>query len=148
MMHDASHYALFLNSRYNNYASILWNSLSTWNHNVWLYHHVLYHHSFTSTAKDPDIHHYMPMYSKALSSKSLELPLWMYPVLSYTIPGMVYGQGLIAYLVQGTMFGYVFQKELRIPRFKYSLFDMCLIVFRFFSLSYGFQLSDFSYGGM
>jgi hypothetical protein len=39
---------------------------STWNYNVWLYHHVLYHHSFMSKEQDPDIHNYMPLYSKSL----------------------------------------------------------------------------------
>ena len=49
VMYDASHYAFFTNPGMNNHASKLWNAFSSWSHNMWFYHHILSHHSFTNT---------------------------------------------------------------------------------------------------
>ena len=54
ILHDSSHYALFLDSNKNNRASTLSNSWMLWNHTVWFFHHVFYHHSFTGSSIDPD----------------------------------------------------------------------------------------------
>ena len=90
VMHDESHYALFHELTYNNCASFLWNSLSIWNHNLWFYHHVLYHHSFTNTIKDLDIHHVMPLFRKHASQKRGLLPAVSYPLIAFAIPGACY----------------------------------------------------------
>ena len=122
VMHDASHYALFYTPRYNNYASMFWNSFSLWNHSMWLYHHVFYHHSFTNTINDSDIYHIMPLFRKHHSQKQGWLPPYLYPLVAFTIPGAFYGQALM-YMFLGTLMGIVFVSPLKVPMNCYSLLD-------------------------
>ena len=129
IMHDASHYALFKSPKFNNYASRIWNAFSTWNHNLWFYHHVLYHHSFTNTIKDADIYHIMPLFRKHSSQKQGWLPPFLYPLVAFTIPGAFFGQALM-YAILGSFFGVVFVSDLKIPRNNYSRLDCCLMLSR------------------
>ena len=54
LSHDGSHYAISTNPIVNNVISKLANSWFLWNHSLWFYHHVYYHHSFTGNRNDPD----------------------------------------------------------------------------------------------
>ena len=114
---------------YNNEAYFLWNSLSIWNHSLWFYHHVLCHHSFTNTIKDPDIYHIMPLFRKHASQKKGLLPAVLYPLIAFTIPGAFYGQALM-YLILGTFFGILFVSPIRVPRNNYSMYDFLVPAIR------------------
>jgi len=54
LLHDGSHYAISTNPKVNNFISKIANSWFLWNHSLWFYHHVYYHHSFTGGKNDPD----------------------------------------------------------------------------------------------
>jgi hypothetical protein len=54
LLHDGSHYAISTNPKVNNFISKIANSWFLWNHSLWFYHHVYYHHSFTGNKNDPD----------------------------------------------------------------------------------------------
>ena len=64
-MHDAARYAFFKSPKLNKYVSKIWNAFSTRSHASWLYHHVLFHHSFTNTARGADIYHFIPFFQEA-----------------------------------------------------------------------------------
>ena len=126
VMHDASHYAFFKSPKLNNYASKIWNAFSTWNHNLWLYHHVLFHHSFTNTARDADIYHFTPFFRKHTSqAQGYVLPL-LYPL---AIPGSFLGQAL-HYAILGNICGVMFCSTLKVPKNNYSLLDLSIMLLR------------------
>ena len=54
LLHDSSHYAISLNSKYNNIIGNIVQSWMLWNQRLWFYHHVYAHHSFTGSDLDPD----------------------------------------------------------------------------------------------
>jgi linoleoyl-CoA desaturase len=54
VLHDGSHYAISTMPNINNVLSKITNSWFLWNHTIWFYHHVYYHHSFTGGHNDPD----------------------------------------------------------------------------------------------
>jgi linoleoyl-CoA desaturase len=54
LLHDASHYAISTNPIVNNVISKLANSWVLWNHSIWFYQHIYYHHSFTGSKNDTD----------------------------------------------------------------------------------------------
>ena len=54
VMHNASHFAISTHENTNNILNKIWNSWGLWNHKIWFYHHVYYHHSFTGLENDPD----------------------------------------------------------------------------------------------
>ena len=65
VMHDGSHYGISIYPNINNSLSKIWNNIMLLNHNMWFYHHVYNHHSFTSIEKkDPDIYHFYPFMTK------------------------------------------------------------------------------------
>lgn len=117
VMHDASHYGLFVSPKYNEIASQIWNNFGLWNDTIWFYHHVLHHHSFTGTDKDPDTYHYRPFYRKNSTDRVLKLNPMLYPLLFFIFPGFYYGQG-IAYFI-GAMKGKLF--KINIPKNMYTL---------------------------
>ena len=82
VLHDASHYAISTNPLINNAISKITNSWIGWNHALWLYHHVYYHHTYTGTQMDPDQELY------AASSVSSML------ITHGLFPGQTLGQGL------------------------------------------------------
>jgi linoleoyl-CoA desaturase len=54
VLHDGSHYAISNTPQINNAMSKIANSWFLWNHSLWFYHHIYYHHSFTGGDSDPD----------------------------------------------------------------------------------------------
>ena len=132
VMHDASHYAYFRKARANNYVSIIWNSFASWNHTSWFYHHVLYHHSFTSSDKDPDVYHLVPYYRKKATQRQCYFPLCLFPIIVFTIPGLFYDQAF-AYFVIGPIFGTVLLSPLKMPRFNYSAVELAILSLRFYT---------------
>jgi hypothetical protein len=64
-MHTASHGGLSHNPMINESFSIFWNSWTLWNHWLWMQHHCIAHHSYTSIyKKDPDVVHWLPLLRK------------------------------------------------------------------------------------
>ena len=54
LLHDGSHYAISTNAKLNNIVSTISNSWILWNHSLWFYQHIYYHHSFTGSKNDTD----------------------------------------------------------------------------------------------
>jgi fatty acid desaturase len=82
MLHDGSHYAITVNPRINNILSTIGNSWVLWNHSIWFYHHIYYHHSFTGGDSDPD----KKLYEIAPKIKSAYFE-WIYNFIYSVFPG-------------------------------------------------------------
>ena len=54
ILHDGSHYAIDTQPLVNTTVSKITNAWHLWNHDMWLFHHLYYHHSFTGSVIDPD----------------------------------------------------------------------------------------------
>ena len=104
VMHDASHFALFLKPEYNILASKIWNTFGTWNEKIWFYHHAYAHHSFTGDEqRDPDLMHYRPFAKKFKSDKAVirffsKIQTNIISFVAIVLPGMYVGQ-TISYLI-------------------------------------------------
>lgn len=104
VMHNASHYAVTLYPKVDVFLAKLWNSWGLWNANLWFYHHVYNHHSFTSQDKqDPDLYHLRPFARKTRTD--VKIPSWLLkiqdkltPVLLFLFPGQYMGQA-ISYVI-------------------------------------------------
>ena len=101
-MHDASHFALFKNAKYNETVAAIWNSISVWDNWMWTKHHVFRHHAFTGdVGLDPDIIHFRPFIQKTSQDHPEKYFQVMkrYPHASSIMfvsifPGMFVGQAL------------------------------------------------------
>lgn len=82
ILHDGSHYAITINPRQNNILSTIGNSWVLWNHSIWFYHHIYYHHSFTGGNSDPD----KTLYEIAPNIKSVYFE-WIYNFIYGVFPG-------------------------------------------------------------
>lgn len=104
VMHDASHYAISIKPNTNLALTGLWNSWGLWNANMWFFHHVLNHHSFTGQEnKDPDLYHYRPFARKVkndykIFSYFLSIQDKLIPFILFVFPGQYIGQS-ISYLI-------------------------------------------------
>lgn len=92
VLHDASHYGISTNPLVNNAISKLTNGWTLWNHYVWIFHHIYYHHSFTGGQKDPDhiLYTEHPIFKRddALRSE------WAANIMYIVFPGQHIGQAL------------------------------------------------------
>jgi linoleoyl-CoA desaturase len=101
VLHDSSHYASSSNILVNNLLSKITNSWLLWNHNIWFFHHIYKHHSFTSIKdKDPDLYYLRPfvkIVSNDLGTKKYFTKYQHYIVsfISIVMPGMCTGQSLL-----------------------------------------------------
>ena len=76
VMHDASHYGISVNPNINIILGKIWGGLALFNANIWFYHHVYNHHSFTSIEnEDPDLYHLYPFMTKLDNSNNKFKPL-------------------------------------------------------------------------
>ena len=104
VMHDASHYALSIKPSKNLALTGLWNSWGLWNANMWFFHHVLNHHSFTGQEnQDPDLYHYRPFARKVKNDYKifyffLSIQDKLIPFILFIFPGQYVGQS-ISYLI-------------------------------------------------
>jgi fatty acid desaturase len=113
VMHDASHYSISVNPRVNTSISRIVNSFGMWNHTIWFFHHIYFHHSFTNQKEDADIYHYYPFSIKAIHSKKLlfgKYVSYVFPFAMFILPGFYVGQ-VISYGV-GYIIKKVFTKKL------------------------------------
>lgn len=133
MMHDASHYAISIHPSINTFCSYLGNNiLLLWNDNIWFYHHVLNHHSFTNVEKeDPDLYNFRPVLHKIKSQNKLfKLPKSFVDIIAILfitcLPGMYLGQIYMYFLsaIRSRLFGIGIPK-----RQYYSILDKCIFVF-------------------
>jgi fatty acid desaturase len=133
-LHDGSHYAITTYPQINNYISRIFNSWTLWNHLLWLYHHVYYHHSFTGSKNDPDIQLYDIKYNNLKSNKT------MYVIAINTLyaifPGQQIGQAVLYIL--SSFEQTILQSDLRIPNITYydklSIFIMMLKLYCLWSI--------------
>jgi fatty acid desaturase len=104
VMHDASHYAVSVNPNINLFLTKLWNGWGLWNANMWFFHHVLNHHSFTGQEnQDPDLYHYRPFARKVktdykIYSFFLSVQDKLLPFILFVFPGQYIGQS-ISYVI-------------------------------------------------
>jgi fatty acid desaturase len=94
MMHEGSHYALSKKSSLNILCSKLWNDFGLGNGDIWELHHVIFHHRFTGSDRDPDVYHLNPFYNKNKKRRRLRIPLAFYPVILFIFPGYYVGQSI------------------------------------------------------
>jgi len=133
IMHDASHYALSSNPKINNILSKGWNSWSLWINNIWFFHHVYSHHSFTGDKnKDPDILHFRPFAKKVDHDPGLETKIFipyqhkLISFISIIFPGTFLGQTIIYFT---SILNYKLW-QISLPKIKYyDFYDviMCMI---------------------
>lgn len=76
VLHDSSHYAISLNADTNTRVSKLVNGWALWNHIIWFYQHVYYHHSFTGGNRDTDGELYK------FTATINHLPAWQFEMLT------------------------------------------------------------------
>jgi linoleoyl-CoA desaturase len=138
MLHDASHYAISVYPKVNNFFDKLWNGFGLWNSNVWFYHHVLYHHSFTGEHYvDPDLYHLNPFYKKEKSCKNqllhnnYNLSFFVFNIC----PGLYIGH-ILSY-IRSQFKNKIF--KMKIPKFQmYDKFDKILFLIKLYCLYQGF----------
>ena len=141
VMHDASHFGVSIHSNRNDILNKIWNAWGLWNSNVWFYHHVLNHHSFTGEENlDPDLYHLQPFANKESTSPFSNKPQLLHnkthyiPYFLIFIPGQFVGQSIL-YLMsikKSKIF------RVKIPdRNMYDLIDIFLMCCNLFCLYNG-----------
>lgn len=89
-MHDGSHYAISTNPKINCAISKFTNGWLLWNHNMWFYHHVHLHHSYTGGQRDPDKSLYDVKSFTNNSAKIEQIANFVYVIL----PGQYFMQAI------------------------------------------------------
>ena len=147
VMHDGSHYAVSTNSYFNSLLSKVWHYSVNWNDNIWFYHHVLNHHSFTGLAeKDPDMYNYRPVLRKLPDKKSFNFPKSLIKVIAtlfvFILPGMCIGQSVM-YLISALKYRLF---KIQIPKKQYyGSFEYLVILCQLVLLYYCGFLTTFIY---
>jgi len=148
IMHDASHYAVSLHPQINLFLARIWNSWGLWNSNIWFYHHVYNHHSFTGQEnKDPDLYHLRPFIRKIKSDNKiyrflLNIQDRIAPFILFIFPGQYIGQ-IISYLLSSFKFR-IF--KINLPKiFFYEKMDALFAILHIFFLYKGLYLPTMSY---
>ena len=113
VLHDGSHYGIYMVPVVNEWISKLANNFVFWNSNTWFHHHVYLHHSFTGLEDDPD----HKIYYKT--------NMWSLLAIYTLIPGQLIGQALIYGLIPFRK-KYAFYKD-EFPMPNYDLLDICMI---------------------
>jgi linoleoyl-CoA desaturase len=128
MMHEGSHYALTKGSSLNLLCSRLWCGFGLWNGDIWSLHHVIFHHRFTGTDRDPDVYHLRPFYNKNNKKRRLKIPVALYPVVLFIFPGYYLGQVISYFMgyISGKVFG------MRISTVRLSSLHIILVCLRIY----------------
>jgi len=148
ILHDGSHYGISVHPFVNEFLSKISNSWGLWNSNIWFYHHVVNHHSFTGEKKkDPDLYHLKPFLNKVANDRKLLLSNnvnWVFGFLTF-FPGQFLGQGIF-YIVS------VLKNPIRIfggikmpNRNMYDLFDIVFMGLCIYCLYSGLYLPTIFY---
>jgi linoleoyl-CoA desaturase len=99
ILHDGSHYGISRYPKINLFLSKLANDLYIWNLNIWFFHHVYYHHSFTGLENDPDDKVYKLNFSKYIYNKISKSNIDTF-IYFCVLPGQQLGQSLLYLFVQ------------------------------------------------
>ena len=147
-MHDASHFAVSVNTNVNNIISKLWNGFGLWNSNIWFYHHVFNHHSFTGEErKDPDLYHLNPFLNKTIvKSKKKQLlhdNVHYIPFILIFFLGQYLGQSLV--YLKTTMNHKIFKIKIHTDKIMYDNIDICLFLLKLYCLYNGLWLPSICY---
>jgi fatty acid desaturase len=116
MLHDGSHYAISIYPIVNNIFSRLLNSFVLWNHLLWLYHHVYYHHSFTGGSEDTDINLFR-IRNYPISETNTVMRSITINMLYSIFPGQCFTQSL-SYVIS-SFDQNILQSGIKIPRINY-----------------------------
>jgi fatty acid desaturase len=144
VMHDASHSAISKYPTINYFLSRTWNALALWDNQLWLTHHVYYHHAFTNENRDPDTIHFRPYIMKSSNDnisryinlnylKKYRLLFKIYILFICCVaPGMYAGQAFAyhwTWMMQGRIWG------MKLPGlFKISWYECLLKLFVLYSI--------------
>ncbi len=148
-MHDASHMAITKKKYINEFISNIWNAIALWDSQLWSYHHVIRHHTFTGDInKDPDTIHFKPFIRKSREipingylNISKQYPILIALVTICIIPGMFIGQGII-YNIIWLKKGFLW--KMKLPKtFKFSILQSMIKLFMLCSFVYGRNISIF-----
>lgn len=142
VLHDASHCALFKNSKVNELLSQITNGIILWDHRMWAIHHSYRHHSFTSDpVLDPDTIHLRPFVKKHKEDKESKYIRFFrhYPKLTtimsmFFLPGSCTGQCIVYHLVWKIR-GYLWGMKLP-DTYKISALEIGIKLFMLFSFWY------------
>lgn len=138
VMHDASHYGYSIYPSRNIWLSKIWNSWGLWNCDIWFYHHVYNHHSFTGVEnEDPDLYHLRPFARKLktdtrIPSYFLSIQDKLAPIVLFCIPGEYFGQAMVYILA--SFKGRIFKIPLPEKSY-YDAIDILLISCKLYGLS-------------
>jgi linoleoyl-CoA desaturase len=121
----------------------MWNSWVLWNANIWFYHHVYNHHSFTGQEnKDPDLYHLRP-FTRKIKTDNKIVPFFLsiqdkiIPYMLFIFPGQYFGQCSSYFLAS---FKYRIFK-IAIPKMNYyDIMDIILILGHLYCLYYTYYL--------
>ena len=137
ILHDGSHYAISIYPSVNNFLIKLSGSWIVFNSNIWFYHHIINHHSFTGEENlDPDLYHLIPFGDKIKSnSKKIFNKLSDYKVFFLIIfPGQYFGQVIHYIFSQFTNKLFI----IKLPNvLLYDITDICIMLFKLYCLYNG-----------
>lgn len=148
-MHDASHLAITKKYLINEFISNIWNAVALWDSQLWNYHHVIRHHTFTGDIdKDPDTINFKPFIRKSReipSNKFLNIsrvfPITTALVVVCILPGMFIGQGFLYNII---WLKKSFLWKMEVPKnFKFSIFQSMIKLFMVYTFIYGKSISVF-----
>jgi delta11-fatty-acid desaturase len=155
IMHNGSHFSISTNEKVNNFLNKIWCSWGLWNDNIWFFHHVYNHHSFTGIENlDPDLYHLKPFGEKVNIDKEKMLKKskflqWLIinqqttiPYFLFIFPGQYVGQSVSYFvsLIKHRIF------RINIPKIQYyDLLDILLISLKLFCLWNGLYLPTILY---
>ena len=151
VFHDASHYAISTIPTVNQVLAKLWASWGLWNSDIWFYHHVVNHHSFTGLEKlDPDLYHLGIFATKTdiSTTNKKKKPLLInnseyLPIITVLLPGMYIGQSL-SYMIssyKNRLFRYCILPKTSF----YDFIDIGCILLNLYSLYNGWYLPTMNY---
>jgi len=135
ILHDGSHYAISIYPSVNNILNKISNSWVLLNSNIWFYHHIINHHSFTGEENlDPDLYHFIPFVYKLKNNiNKVFNKIYVVLLLSF-FPG----QGIIQ------LIHYIFSQFtnklfiIKLPNILlYDMIDICIILCKLYCLYNG-----------
>ena len=132
-LHDGSHYGISKYPLVNIFSSKIVNAFILWNINVWFYHHVYYHHSFTGLELDID----NLIYDNSNSITEYVGKNNFIYFLFTIIPGQHIGQCLLYFFtpfIQITHLSPIYLHKNIVNKSFYDIFDLSLMIIKLYLL--------------
>jgi linoleoyl-CoA desaturase len=138
-LHDSSHYGVSVYPNVNIILSKITNGYILWNSNIWFYHHIYYHHSYTGLHNDPDIILYnIHSFSYAIDIDNITNNTIQLHFISFfygILPGQFLGQAITYIFLQLTG---QYSNSVSMPKINYYDFvDILLCVLKLYILYTG-----------